>query len=140
MTSTRQPGAAGDAKQCLIGTASMAEPGITDTLPHSRSESVVPDKPGGHAEQNDWPTRESGDTDMRRPEPDAAAAGSTAAKLVRALIPMTPGLILRVLLSAFLFFCGIVFGVWLIIRFRRLDRGNGSPDAPRLRSGWRGRA
>lgn len=80
---------------------------------------------------------ESGDTEMRRPEPHAAAAGSTAAELstaakqqLRALIPpMTPGFILRALLGVILFFCGIVFGVWLIIRFRRLDRGNGAPDA-----------
>jgi len=35
---------------------------------------------------------------------------------------MTPRLILRVLLGVLLFFCGIVFGIWLIIRFRRLDR------------------
>ena len=64
----------------------------------------------------------------------AAAAGSTAAKPLRALIPpITPGLILRALLGLILFFCGIVFGVWLIIRFRRLDRGNGAPGAPSLR-------
>jgi len=71
---------------------------------------------------------------MRRAEPHAAAAGSTAAKQLRALIPpMTPGLILRVLFGVFLFFGGIVFGVWLIIRSRRLDRGNAVPDALRLR-------
>lgn len=61
---------------------------------------------------------------MRMPEPHAAAAGSAAAKQLRALIPpLTPGLILRALLGVVLFFGGIVFGVWLIIRFRRLDRG-----------------
>jgi hypothetical protein len=84
---------------------------------------------------------ESGDTDMRRPEPHAAAAGSTAAEQsmaakqqLRALIPpMTPWFILRALFGVILFFCGIVFGVWLIIRFRRLDRGNGAPDALNLR-------
>lgn len=60
-----------------------------------------------------------------------AAAGSTARKLGRALMPpVTPGLILRVLLGVLLFFAGIVLGVWLIIRFRRLDRGNSAPDAP----------
>ena len=71
---------------------------------------------------------------MRMSEPHAAAAGSTAAKQPHALIPpMTPGLILRALLGVILFFCGIVFGVWLIIRFRRLDRGNGAPGALSLR-------
>ncbi len=51
---------------------------------------------------------------------------TAAAKLVRALVPpMTPGLILRVLLGVLLFFAGIVLGVWLMIRFRRLDRENG---------------
>src|SRR5258708_10263360 len=71
---------------------------------------------------------------MRRAEPHAAAAGSTAAKQLRALIPpMTPGLILRVLFGVFLFFGGIVFGVWLIIRSSRLDRGNAVLDALRLR-------
>lgn len=44
-------------------------------------------------------------------------------------------LILRALLGVFLFFVGVVLGVWLIIRFRRLDRRNGAPDAPRL-LGW----
>jgi len=62
----------------------------------------------------------------------AAAAGSTAAKQSRALIPpITPRLILRALLGLVLFFSGIVLGVWLIIRFRRLDRGHGAPDALR---------
>jgi len=39
---------------------------------------------------------------------------------MRALIPpVTPRLILRALLGVLLFFCGILFGVWLIIRLRR---------------------
>jgi len=38
---------------------------------------------------------------------------------------MTPRVILRALLGVLLFFCGIVFGVWLIIRFRRrIQDGN----------------
>ena len=39
---------------------------------------------------------------------------------LRSLIPpITPRLIFRAILGVLLFFCGIVFGVWLIIRFRR---------------------
>ena len=46
--------------------------------------------------------------------------GAAAGGQLRALIlPMTPRVILRALLGVFLFLCGIVFGVWLIIRFRR---------------------
>ena len=46
----------------------------------------------------------------------AAATG----RQLRALIPpITPGVIFRALLGVLLFFCGIVFGLWLIIRFRR---------------------
>lgn len=42
---------------------------------------------------------------------------------MRALIPpMTPGMIFRALLGVLVFFCGIVFGVWLIIRYRRHER------------------
>ena len=53
----------------------------------------------------------------------AAAAGSTASKQLRALIPpITPQFILRALLGLVLFFSGIILGVWLIIRFRRIDR------------------
>jgi hypothetical protein len=32
---------------------------------------------------------------------------------------ITPRVIFRALLGVFLFFCGIVFGIWLIFRFRR---------------------
>lgn len=52
----------------------------------------------------------------------AAAARSTASKLRALIPPLTPRFILRALLGLVLFFCGIIFGVWLIIRFRRLDR------------------
>ena len=42
------------------------------------------------------------------------------AQQLRSLIPpITPRLIFRAILGVLLFFCGIVFGVWLIIRFRR---------------------
>lgn len=47
--------------------------------------------------------------------PDNAEAG----KHIADLIPRTPGTLFRVLLGALLFFCGILLGVWLIIRFRR---------------------
>ena len=56
---------------------------------------------------------------MTKPGRHVEEKGATAARQWRALIPpITPGLILRALLGAFLFLCGIVLGVWLIIRFR----------------------
>jgi hypothetical protein len=52
-----------------------------------------------------------------RLESDGPAMGETAA---RSLTPaITPIFILRALLGVLLFFCGIVFGAWLIILFRR---------------------
>jgi hypothetical protein len=33
--------------------------------------------------------------------------------------PITPMLILKVLLGLLLFFCGVIYGIWLIIRHRR---------------------
>jgi len=46
--------------------------------------------------------------------------GAAAGQQLRALKPpMTPRVIFRALLGVLLFFCGIVFGAWLIIRFRR---------------------
>ena len=45
---------------------------------------------------------------------------AAAGRQKRALMPpITPKLIFRALLGVLLFFCGIVFGAWLIIRFRR---------------------
>jgi hypothetical protein len=45
---------------------------------------------------------------------------ATAGRHLRALMPpMTPTVLFRALLGVLLFFFGIVFGVWLIIRFRR---------------------
>lgn len=46
--------------------------------------------------------------------------------ILRALLPpITPGFVLRAILGAILFFCGIVYGMWLIFRFRR--RGEDRP-------------
>jgi len=36
---------------------------------------------------------------------------------------MTAGLILRALLGVLVFFVGIVFGIWLIVRYRRAVSG-----------------
>ena len=47
-------------------------------------------------------------------------AGVNDARGLRALLPpITLRLILRGLLGALLFLCGIVLGAWLIFRFRR---------------------
>lgn len=53
-------------------------------------------------------------------QPGDAQQGQPAQQLRSLRPPITPKLIFRVLLGVLLFFCGIVFGVWLIIRFRRL--------------------
>jgi hypothetical protein len=46
--------------------------------------------------------------------------GAAAGRQLRALMPLiTPRVFLRGLVGVLLFFCGIVFGVWLIIRLRR---------------------
>jgi hypothetical protein len=88
----------------------------------------------GRAQFMAGPRGSAGDTNMRRREPHTAVAGRTAAKVARALIPpMTPGLVLRAILGMLLFLCGLALGIWLIIRFRRLDREHSPPDAPRLR-------
>jgi hypothetical protein len=50
-----------------------------------------------------------------RPEPPDIVE---AVKRTPGLIPRTPRTIFRVLLGVLLFFCGILLGVWLIIRFR----------------------
>jgi hypothetical protein len=53
--------------------------------------------------------------------------GAAARRRLRALIPpITPRLIFRAILGVLLFFCGIVFGAWLIFRFRR----HGHPGGP----------
>jgi hypothetical protein len=46
--------------------------------------------------------------------------GTAAGRQLRALMPpITPGVIFRALVGILLFFCGIVLGVWIIIRYRR---------------------
>ena len=46
--------------------------------------------------------------------------GAAAGRQLRALMPpMTPMVLFRALLGVVLCFCGIVFGAWLIIRFRQ---------------------
>lgn len=53
-----------------------------------------------------------------------------AANQLRALLPpVTPKLILRAILGVLLFLCGIVYGVWLIIRFRRHHADGGVTSA-----------
>lgn len=42
-----------------------------------------------------------------------------AGKHIPGLIPRTRGTLFRALFGVLLFFCGILLGVWLIIRFRR---------------------
>lgn len=53
------------------------------------------------------------------------AMGAAARQQLGTLIPpMTPKVILRALLGVLLFICGVVFGIWLIIRLRRPIQGN----------------
>ena len=65
-----------------------------------------------------------------KPERGGLGVGATALGRLRAQIPpVTPRLLLRALLGALLFFCGIVSGAWLIIRFRRRAQDGNAPDA-----------
>ena len=50
---------------------------------------------------------------------EGAEQGEPAQQPRSLLPPMTARMIFRALLGVLLFFCGIVFGAWLIIRFRR---------------------
>lgn len=60
---------------------------------------------------------------------DKVASGPAAARGLRALIPpITPKLVLLALLGVLLFLCGIVYGVWLIIRYRGRPP-DGTPNA-----------
>lgn len=55
-----------------------------------------------------------------KPRSGGYMTGADAGRQLRAeILPMTPRVIFRALLGVFLFLCGIVFGIWLIIRFRR---------------------
>ena len=51
-----------------------------------------------------------------------------AVKRTPGLIPRTPRVVFRAILGVLLFFCGILLGVWLIIRFRR-DGQDGVPPS-----------
>jgi hypothetical protein len=56
-----------------------------------------------------------------------SAMRATAGKQLRALIPpITPAVFFRALGGILLFFCGIVYGVWLIIRYRRHSQDSSS--------------
>jgi hypothetical protein len=60
---------------------------------------------------------------MRGSQPHKAAASQ-----LRTLTPpVTPKLILLAILGVLLFLCGIVYGVWQIIRFRRYHADGGTP-------------
>lgn len=62
----------------------------------------------------------------RKQEPGDLAA---AARRLPGVIPRTPTAIFRALLGILLFFCGIVFGAWLIIRFRRHTQDGAAPKS-----------
>jgi hypothetical protein len=52
--------------------------------------------------------------------------GTAAKSQLRALMPpITPGVIFWALVGVLLFFCGIIYGVWIIIRSRRQSQGGG---------------
>jgi hypothetical protein len=79
----------------------------------SRATRVLSDR--YRAEKDILMTNKKRHTISRPESPDNAEA----VKPVPGLIPRTPGTIFRALLGVLLFFCGILLGVWLIIRFRR---------------------
>jgi hypothetical protein len=63
---------------------------------------------------------------LSRVEPDDFAE---AVRRTPGLIPRTPGTILRALLGVLLFFCGVLFGIWLIVRFRRAAADGAAPKS-----------
>lgn len=63
---------------------------------------------------------------LSRPEPPDSAQ---VVKRIPDLIPKTPGTIFRAILGVLLFFCGILLGIWLIIRFRRDTQDGAAPDS-----------
>ncbi len=48
---------------------------------------------------------------------------------MRRLPPITPRFVLLALLGVLLFCCGLVYGVWLIIRLRHRQPGESQPTA-----------
>ena len=60
---------------------------------------------------------------MRGPQPHKAAGSP----LRTPIPPVTPRLILLAILGVLLFLCGIIYGVWLIVRFRRYHADGGTP-------------
>ena len=67
---------------------------------------------------------------VRMAQSHQVTPGSAAARQLRSLLPpVTPKLILLAILGMLLFLCGIVYGVWLIIRFRRQHADGGVPGA-----------
>ena len=62
---------------------------------------------------------------MSKPGSSTPGAGVKDTRRLRALLPpLTPGVVFRALLGVLLFFIGIVWGVWLILRFRRHNQGS----------------
>jgi hypothetical protein len=62
---------------------------------------------------------------MSKPGSSAPGAGVRDTRRLRALLPpLTPGVVFRALLGVLLFFFGIVWGVWLFLRFRRRSQGH----------------
>jgi hypothetical protein len=59
-------------------------------------------------------------------EPDDFAE---ATRRTPGLMPRTPETIFRAFLGVLLFFCGVLFGIWLIIRFRRAAQGGAAPKS-----------
>lgn len=60
---------------------------------------------------------------------EGAEQGEPAQQPRSLLPPMTARMIFRALLGVLLFFCGIVFGAWLIFRFRRHIEEHNEPHA-----------
>lgn len=65
----------------------------------------------------------------RGPALTKAAAGSIFARLLRIFRPpITLGLIVRALVGIVLFLCGLLYGIWLIVRFRRWHAEDDRPS------------
>ena len=82
----------------------------------------VQDDAGQQAREHPDQTRKGGqfvEKDLGIGQPGQAEQGQPAQELRSLIPPMTPRVIFRALLGVLLFFCGIVLGAWLMIRFRR---------------------